>query len=92
LNLNEQVVANSGGALGPDHSTTLTARANLAASYRQAGRIDEAEELITSVASDLDRLFGPKHPSTVATRRAVNLMRRGTSEADSPDAPPPATA
>jgi hypothetical protein len=31
-----------GGVVGPEHPDTLTARANLAASYQQAGRTGEA--------------------------------------------------
>ena len=40
-----QVVADTERVLGTDHPHTLSARANLAASYRSAGRTGEAEAL-----------------------------------------------
>jgi len=54
--------------LGDDHPDTLTARANLAASYGQAGRTGEAISLGERLVADRTRLFGEEHPSTLTVR------------------------
>lgn len=54
--------------LGPDHTDTLTARANLAFSYWQAGRIAEAILIEEQVAADRERILGPDHPNTLTAR------------------------
>lgn len=46
--------------LGPDHPDTLTAQANLAASYRSAGRTDEAVAVEEQVAAARARSQAPK--------------------------------
>ena len=51
--------------LGPEHTDTLTAQANLAASYRQAGRTGEAITIEEKVAADRARILGPEHPDTL---------------------------
>ncbi len=48
--------------LGDDHPDTLTARANLAASYQQAGRTSEAIAILGRVVADRERLLGDDHP------------------------------
>ena len=50
---------------GPD---TLTARANLAASYQSAGRTGEAIAIEERVAAARERVLGPEHPDTLAAR------------------------
>ncbi|MFB7926951.1 FxSxx-COOH system tetratricopeptide repeat protein, partial [Streptomyces sp. NPDC056081] len=54
--------------LGDKHPDTLTARANLAASYRQAGRTDKAINLMEHVLADRERLLGDEHPDTLNAR------------------------
>jgi tetratricopeptide (TPR) repeat protein len=54
--------------LGEEHPSTLTARANLAASYRQAGRTGEAITIEEKVVDDRVRLLGEEHPSTLTAR------------------------
>ncbi|MEU8670751.1 tetratricopeptide repeat protein, partial [Streptomyces anulatus] len=51
--------------MGAEHPNTLTARGNLATSYRQAGRTGEAIELLETVAADTERLLGAEHPNTL---------------------------
>jgi hypothetical protein len=48
---------------------------NLASSYRQAGRIDEAITLLEAVLADSERLLGPEHPATRAARDALRTWR-----------------
>ncbi|MFE6867711.1 tetratricopeptide repeat protein [Kitasatospora sp. NPDC057692] len=55
-------------ALGPDHLHTLTARNNLALTYRQAGRTQEAIDLGEQVLTDRERVVGPRHPHTLTAR------------------------
>ena len=55
-----------GRVFGPDHPDTLTALADLAAAYQQAGRLDEAISLREEVLADWRRVFGPDHPDTLA--------------------------
>jgi len=49
--------------LGDEHPATLSARANLAASYRQAGRTHHAIDLLERVLADRERLLGDEHPT-----------------------------
>jgi hypothetical protein len=57
--------------LGPEHPDTLTAQANLAASYRQAGRTGEAIAILEKVAAEMARILGPEHPDTQAAAEAL---------------------
>ena len=52
-------------ALGAGHPDTLTAQNNLAAAYRDAGRLAEAIPLFERTLAARERLLGPDHPSTV---------------------------
>jgi len=45
--------------LGPEHPDTLGARANLATSYRSAGRTAEAVAIFERVVANSERLLGP---------------------------------
>ncbi|KAJ7644949.1 hypothetical protein FB45DRAFT_999807 [Roridomyces roridus] len=56
---------------GNDHPGTLTAMANLAATYRQLGRYKEAEPLEISVLKARQKLLGDDHPDTL--RAMANL-------------------
>ncbi|MCZ2528183.1 tetratricopeptide repeat protein [Streptomyces sp. HB2AG] len=80
----ERLAAQAERGLGPDHPHTLTARGNLALSYRQAGRTSKAIALLEQVAADRERLLGPHHPHTLGARGnlATSYWQAGrTSEA-----------
>ncbi|MFD9061846.1 tetratricopeptide repeat protein, partial [Kitasatospora purpeofusca] len=64
----EGVAADRERLLGPDHPDTLSARGNLATSYRQAGRTGEATVLGERVLADRERLLGHDHPDTLTAR------------------------
>jgi hypothetical protein len=57
----------------------MTARANLAVSYQEAGRTSEAIALLEQVVADRKRLFGNNHPSTLG---ASNSLSRWQSAVD----------
>ncbi|MEU0719209.1 tetratricopeptide repeat protein [Streptomyces lavendulocolor] len=59
--------------LGNDHTDALAARANLALSYWQAGRTDEAVAIEERVLADRERLFGDNHPDTLTARANLAL-------------------
>jgi tetratricopeptide (TPR) repeat protein len=54
--------------LGDKHVDTLTARANLAVAYWQAGRTTDAITLLKEVIADRVRLLGDDHPDTLIAR------------------------
>jgi tetratricopeptide (TPR) repeat protein/tRNA A-37 threonylcarbamoyl transferase component Bud32 len=58
-------------ALPPDHSDTLTSRANLAAAYLAAGQPAEALSLFEVTLKAQESKLGPDHPDTFASR--INL-------------------
>ncbi|WP_189136043.1 tetratricopeptide repeat protein, partial [Wenjunlia tyrosinilytica] len=64
----EGLTATSARRLGPHHLDTLTARSNLAASYWQAGRTDDAIQLNEQVLDESERILGPHHPDTLTAR------------------------
>ncbi|MFJ7331231.1 tetratricopeptide repeat protein [Streptomyces cyaneofuscatus] len=64
----QAMAATSRQRLGEDHLDTVTARANLASSYRQAGRTREAIAIEERVVADREQLLGEDHPSTVLAR------------------------
>ncbi|MFF3540167.1 tetratricopeptide repeat protein, partial [Streptomyces sp. NPDC002466] len=68
--------------LGDEHPDTLTARANLATSYRQAGRTDDAINLLEHVLADRERLLGNQHPHTLTTRNnlAASYWQAGRTD------------
>jgi tetratricopeptide (TPR) repeat protein len=77
-------VARAHRILGEEHPDTLSARANLAASYWQVGRTSEAIDLLERVVADTVRLLGEEHPDTLTARAnlAVSYQQAGrTSEA-----------
>ncbi|MEU5666541.1 tetratricopeptide repeat protein, partial [Streptomyces longwoodensis] len=75
IELLEQVAADSERLLGGEHPNTLIARTNLAASYGQAARTEEAIELIEQVAADSERLLGGEHPNTLIARATLSEWR-----------------
>ncbi|WP_314875836.1 tetratricopeptide repeat protein, partial [Actinomyces oris] len=61
-------VTRAGDTLGPDHPGTLTARNNLAYTYQDAGRLEEAIALFEQNLEDHTRILGPHHPGTLTAR------------------------
>ncbi|MGO9976729.1 MAG: tetratricopeptide repeat protein [Solirubrobacteraceae bacterium] len=57
--------------LGLAHPNTLANRNNLASAYRVAGRVAEAITILQELLADYERILGPTHPSTMATRPAL---------------------
>ncbi|MFD8543431.1 tetratricopeptide repeat protein [Streptomyces sp. NPDC059649] len=97
--MRERVLADFERVLGPDHPDTLTARNNLANSYSDAGRVQEALDLRERVLADFERVLGPDHPAVLTARNnlartreaAAALQRRDTATpSTTPDHQPPA--
>ncbi|MFF3788022.1 tetratricopeptide repeat protein [Streptomyces sp. NPDC001933] len=61
----EHMVAKCERLLGDEHPHTLTTRGNLAASYQQAGRTDDAINLLKQALAEYERLLGNEHPDTL---------------------------
>jgi hypothetical protein len=53
--------------LGPEHPDTLTGMANLACTYRNQGRLTEAEQLEVQVIEISKTVLGPEHPDTLVS-------------------------
>jgi hypothetical protein len=62
--------------LGAEHPDTLTSMANLASTYWNQGRWDEAEQLGVQVMETRTRVLGAEHPSTLTSM--ANLARTYT--------------
>ncbi len=67
----QRLAAESERLLGSEHPDTVSARLNLAASYWQSGRTQEAIGIEERVVADRERLLGSEHPDTA--RAWVNL-------------------
>ena len=65
--------------LGEEHPSTLTSMANLATTYADQGRWQEAEELDVRVIEIRKRVLGEEHPSTLKSiaNLAVVCRNRG---------------
>ncbi len=64
----EPLVADYERRLGPEDIDTVSARDNLANSYRQAGRVAEAIALHEQALADYERVLGPDNPHTLGSR------------------------
>ncbi len=62
--------------LGPDHPHTLITLDNLAAAYRDAGRLPEAIALFERVRDARIARLGPDHPDTLTTLNNLALAYR----------------
>ena len=74
--IGERLVADQERFLGPDHPDTLSSRNNLAAAYRDAGRMEEAITMLEQVLATRERVLGPRHPATVFSQSNVALAYR----------------
>lgn len=59
--------------LGTEHPSTLTSIDNVASTYRDLGRLTEAEDLFVPIVETKRRVFGAEHPSTLTG--TVNLAQ-----------------
>jgi hypothetical protein len=87
------LIADSERILGPDDPATLSARAELACAYQDAGGLDEAVPLLERTLADRVRVLGESHPHTLSSRN--NLAdaydaagRRADAEATRANAAP----
>jgi tetratricopeptide (TPR) repeat protein len=71
--IGEQLVADQGRVLGPDHPDTLQTRNNLADAYRAVGRTNEAITLDEQVLAARERTLGPDHPGTLQSRNNLAI-------------------
>jgi Tetratricopeptide repeat len=62
--------------LGEDHPSTLTSMANLASTYRDQGRLDEAEELGVQVMEGCKKKLGEDHPDTLTSMNNLAVTYR----------------
>ncbi|MFD9541984.1 TIR-like protein FxsC [Streptomyces sp. NPDC060022] len=68
IQLLESLTADCVRLLGDRHPDTLTARSNLATSYYQAGRTEEAIAIERRVLADSEEILGERHPDTLTAR------------------------
>jgi len=71
-----QVVEKRMRILGHEHPHTLVAMNNLATTYKNQRRWNEAEDLQMQVVSILRTTLGDDHPSTVIATSNLALYRR----------------
>jgi len=72
----EQALADFGRVLGETHPHTLIARSNLAALYREAGRLEEALPLYERVLGEAEQNLGCGHPTTDVARKGLAAANR----------------
>ncbi|MFF2674375.1 tetratricopeptide repeat protein [Streptomyces niveus] len=89
--MHERVLADRERTLGPDHPATLNARNNLAVSYSDAGRLQDALHLHERVLADRERALGPDHPATLGARNNLAHVREAAAAVPQPDAATPST-
>ncbi|MFF0153799.1 tetratricopeptide repeat protein [Micromonospora sp. NPDC005203] len=68
--------------LGDEHPHTITVRSNLATSYRQAGRTDEAITIEEKVLNDAARVLGAEHPDAILARANLAASYRQAGRTD----------
>ena len=76
IDAGESLTADLSRVLGSNHRDTLTARNNLAAAYREAGRLTEAVTLFEQTLGARERALGPSHPDTLASRHDLAAAYR----------------
>ena len=59
--------------LGEKHSDTISAMANLASTWQQQGRSEEAEKLKVEVLELRKSVLGEKHPDTILAMANLSL-------------------
>jgi hypothetical protein len=71
-----QVMVTLQRVLGREHPDTLTSMNNLASTFCNQGRWNEAEELQTQVTNSIRTTLGEDHPSTVAAIANLASIRK----------------
>jgi tetratricopeptide (TPR) repeat protein len=74
--LGESLTADLVRILGPGHPDTLTAQNNLAAAYRDAGRLTEAIALFERTLPARERALGAGHPDTLTSQHNLAAAYR----------------
>ncbi|KAI0437652.1 hypothetical protein F4803DRAFT_565895 [Xylaria telfairii] len=73
--LGVQVLERRKTILGPDHPDTLNSMNNLACTWKEQGRIDDAIRLMENCVEARLRVLGQDHPNTVASLDWLNTWR-----------------
>ena len=73
--LQRKTLASLTRVLGTEHPDTLVCQADLAVTLRDAGRIEESEEMATTVLSGLERALGDGHPDVAQLRAGQRINR-----------------
>jgi tetratricopeptide (TPR) repeat protein len=76
IEVGESLTADLERVLGPGHPDTLTAQNNLAAAYRDAGRITEAIPLFEQILAGRERLLTAGHPDILTSRHNLAAAYR----------------
>ena len=74
----KSMLAASGRALGRDHPRTLAMRDQLAGACEDAGRLDQARELILISLAEREQVQGLDHPDTLTARTTLARIYRVT--------------
>ena len=77
IDLFQRVLADRERILGVEHPDTISARANLAASYWQAGRTSDAIPMQEGVVADSERILGVEHPDTISAAETLRQWKSG---------------
>jgi hypothetical protein len=77
-----QVIETSKKKLGADHPDTLTSMVNLAFTWKEQGRDEEAIRLMEDCVSSRTRVLGVHHHLTVASTEALARWRAEQSGND----------
>ncbi|KIJ39529.1 hypothetical protein M422DRAFT_110290, partial [Sphaerobolus stellatus SS14] len=67
-------VAHTFGALGPNHTSTLTTVNNLGLLYSQLGQLEKAERMYEWALAGFERALGPNHTDTLTTVNNLGLL------------------
>ncbi|WP_338132336.1 tetratricopeptide repeat protein [Actinomyces oris] len=80
--MHKQSLKDSAHILGPHHPRTLISRNNLANTYRDTGRLDEAITLYERNFEDCIRILGPDHPHTLTSRNNLASAYRAAGRTE----------
>lgn len=71
-----RVLSGYENALGPDHTSTLTAVHYLGCIYRARGKHNKAKQLFTRALAGRERVLGPDHALTITTIHDLGILYR----------------
>jgi hypothetical protein len=72
--IHETVWAGRKSKLPPKHALSLVSEFELAATYRELGDLEKAQQTFGRVARERTKLLGPEHPDTLAARHEALVM------------------